>query len=72
VLAEAAENYAPSLIAQFTYDLAKEFNRFYTEEPILKEPDENYRKFKLAFAAMVARAIHKTMEMLGINVPERM
>ncbi len=72
VLAEAAENYSPSLIAQFAYDLAKEFNRFYTEEPILKEPDENYRKFKIAFATMVARAIHNAMDLLGISVPDRM
>lgn len=72
VLSEAAESYAPSMIAQFAYDLAKEFNRFYTEEPILKEPDENYRKFKIAFATMVARAIHNSMDLLGIRVPERM
>jgi arginyl-tRNA synthetase len=72
VLAEAAENYSPSLIAQFAYDLAKEFNRFYTEEPILKEPDENYRKFKIAFATMVAIAIHNAMDLLGISVPDRM
>ena len=72
VLEEAAENYAPSLIAQFAYDLAKEFNRFYTEEPILKEVDENYRKFKIAFSVMAARAIRHSMGLLGISVPQRM
>jgi arginyl-tRNA synthetase len=72
VLEDAAENYSPALIAQFAYDMAKEFNRFYTEEPILKEEDENYMKFKVAFSVMVARAIEKSMALLGIKVPYRM
>ena len=72
ILEEAAENYSPALIAQFAYDMAKEFNRFYTEEPILKEADENYMKFKVAFSVMVARAIKNSMALLGIKVPERM
>jgi len=72
VLQEAAEGYSPSLIAQFAYDLAKEFNRFYTEEPILKEDDENYKKFKLAFSVTIAEAIKRSMDLLGIRVPDRM
>jgi len=72
LLEEAAENYTPALIAQFAYDMAKEFNRFYTEEPILKEEDENYKKFKIAFSVMVARAIKNSMALLGIKVPDRM
>jgi len=72
LLDEAAENYSPALIAQFAYDMAKEYNRFYTEEPILKEQDENYMKFKIAFSIMVARAIRQSMVLLGIDVPERM
>ncbi len=72
LLDEAAENYSPALIAQFAYDMAKEYNRFYTEEPILKEEDENYMKFKIAFSVMVARAIRHSMALLGIDVPERM
>jgi arginyl-tRNA synthetase len=72
VLEEAAENYSPALIAQFAYDMAKEFNRFYTEEPILKEENENYMKFKVAFSVIVARAIEKSMSLLGIRVPDRM
>ena len=72
LLDEAAENYSPALIAQFAYDMAKEYNRFYTEEPILKEEDKNYMKFKIAFSVMVARAIKKSMALLGIDVPERM
>lgn len=69
---EAAENYSPALIAQFAYDLAKEYNRFYTEEPILKESDENFMKFKIAFSLQVVKTIKKSMVLLGINVPERM
>lgn len=69
---EAAENYSPALIAQFAYDLAKEYNRFYTEEPILKESDENFMKFKIAFSFQIVKTIKKSMALLGINVPERM
>ena len=69
---EAAETYSPAVIAQFAYDIAKEYNRFYTEEPILKETDENYMRFKVAFSAMIARVLKSSMSMLGINMPERM
>jgi len=72
LLDEAAESYSPALIAQFAYDMAKEFNRFYTEEPILKEEDENYMKFKIAFSVMVSRSIKNSMALLGVMVPERM
>jgi len=69
---EAAENYSPSVIAQFVYEVAKEYNRFYTEEPILKEEDNNYMKFKIAFSFLIAKTIRISMGLLGINVPERM
>ncbi len=72
LIAEAADNYSPSQIAQYVYDVAKEYNRFYTEESIFNEPDEGKRLFKLAFSEMVARTIHLTMGLLGIRVPERM
>jgi arginyl-tRNA synthetase len=72
VLEEAAQSYSPSLVAQFAYEVAKEYNRFYTDEPILKEESENYRKFKVAFSELVARAIRQSMALLGIDVPERM
>ncbi len=69
---EAAENYSPAIIAQFAYELAKEYNRFYTEESIFKESDENYMKFKIAFSLQVAKTIKHSMSLLGINVPDRM
>lgn len=72
IISEAAENYSPAVIAQYVYELAKEYNRFYTEEPILKEDDENYKKFKIAFSKHIAKTINKSMELLGIKVPDRM
>ncbi len=72
IIYEAAENYSPAVIAQYVYDLAKEYNRFYTEEPILKEGDENYMKFKIAFSKHIAKTINKSMGLLGIKVPDRM
>ena len=72
IIDEAAENYSPAVIAQYVYDLAKEYNRFYTEEPILKESDDNYMKFKIAFSHQVAKTIKIAMGLLGIIVPDRM
>lgn len=72
IVAEAAKNYSPSLIAQFAYDLAKEYNRFYTEVSIFKEGNENLLKFKVAFSYTVARTIKSAMGLLGIRVPDRM
>ena len=69
---EAAESYSPAIIAQFAYDIAKEYNRFYAEEPILKENNENYMKFKIAFSSQIAKTIRISMGLLGIKVPERM
>ena len=69
---DAANQYAPSVIAQYTYELAKEYNRFYTEVSILGEQDENRRKFKLSFSHQVAKTIQTAMRLLGIDVPERM
>ncbi|MGF1637882.1 MAG: arginine--tRNA ligase [Cyclobacteriaceae bacterium] len=69
---EAAESYSPSLIAQFAYDLAKGYNRFYTELSVFNEPDESRRNFRLAFSHLCAKTIEKAMGLLGIKVPERM
>jgi arginyl-tRNA synthetase len=69
---EAALNYAPSTIAQFAYDLAKEYNRFYTEESIFGEKNAALRRFKIAFSDLVAKTIRHSMGLLGIEVPDRM
>lgn len=68
----AGETYAPSVIAQYVYDLAKEYNRFYAELSIFNEQDEQARAFRIALSYMVANVIKKGMSMLGIDVPDRM
>jgi len=69
---EAAKEHAPSVIANYVYDLAKEFNRFYTELSILKEENPTIKNFRLALSYMTAQTINKGMGLLGIEVPERM
>jgi len=69
---EAAKLYSPSSIAQYVYDLAKEYNRFYTEVSIFGEKDESLLRFRVAFSYAVARTIKTAMSLLGINVPDRM
>ena len=69
---EAGENYAPDIIAQYVFDLAKEYNRFYQEIAIFAEEDEQLLQFRVAMSAMVARVISHGMALLGIRVPEQM
>lgn len=68
----AAQDYAPSVIAQYVYELAKEYNRFYAELSIFQEPDMNCRQFRVVLSAQTARIIKSAMALLGIEVPERM
>lgn len=71
-LQEASENYAPSVIANYCYELAKNYNRFYTEVSIFNEENTNRRNFRVALSALTARTIKHGMGLLGIEVPERM
>jgi arginyl-tRNA synthetase len=71
-LAEAAQNYAPSVIAQYAYDLAKAFNGLYAEVGILAEPNLTIKQYRLALIRAVAETILQAMALLGIRVPERM
>ncbi len=68
----AAKEYSPAQIANYSYDLAKLYNKFYHEEPILKAEDEDVRNFRLSLSASTATVIRKSMNLLGIEVPERM
>jgi len=68
----AGKEYSPALIANYIYDLAKEFNRFYQETPIFKEEDSEKRIFRLQLSLFIADIIRKGMQLLGIRVPERM
>ena len=69
---EAAAAYSPALIANFAYDLAKEFNQYYHETPILKEPDSSLLSMRLALIDTLAATLRKAMGILGIELPERM
>ncbi len=69
---EAAETYSPAVIANYIYDVAKAYNRFYAEVSIFNEDDESALAFRIAFSAMVANVIKTGMELLGIEVPEKM
>lgn len=69
---EAADNYSPALIANYTYDLVKEFNSFYQQVSILGEKDEVKRGFRVQLSKKVARVIQDAFRLLGIQVPERM
>src|SRR5699024_4631688 len=72
IVEQAANEYSPSLIANYTYDLVKEYNQFYHEYSILHEEDENTRNLRLILSANVAKTIRHGMDLLGIEVPERM
>lgn len=72
VVHQAGEEYSPAVIANFGYDLAKEFNQFYQELPILKEEDASVREFRLALTSLTGQVIASAMHLLGINVPEKM
>ena len=68
----AANEFAPSVIAQYVYDLAKQYNRLFTEVSIFGEEDLNKRAFRVALSALTAQTIKLSMGLLGIEVPERM
>ena len=68
----AGEQFAPSVIAAYAYDLAKQFNGYYHDHSILKEENSAVRSLRLMLATEVARVIRSAMSLLGINVPERM
>lgn len=69
---EAGEMYSPALIANYVYELVKEYNQFYHECPILTEENAEIRNLRLVISEMVAKVINTGMKLLGINVPERM
>jgi len=68
----AAEAYSPAMVANYAYDLAKAFNSFYQDTPILREANPDVKAFRVALCAAVAQALKNTMNILGIEVPERM
>lgn len=69
---EAGTEYSPAFIANYIYDLVKEYNQFYHDFSILKEENEELKKFRLVLSANVAKIVKAGMALLGIEVPERM
>ena len=72
VVRQAGTDYSPSVIANYCYDLVKEYNQFYHDYSILREEDEAVRLFRLVLSAEVAKIVRLGMGLLGIEVPERM
>ena len=71
-IAEAGRDFSPAVMAQYVYDLAKNYNKFYQEVSIFNENDQNKLQFRIAFSKIVAEVIEKGMGLLGIHVPDRM
>jgi arginyl-tRNA synthetase len=72
VINSAAREYSPAHIANYVFELAKLFNKFYHEESILKAEEVEVRHFRLDLASATASIINKSMKLLGIRVPSRM
>ncbi len=72
IVKQAGEDYSPSIIANYTYDLVKEYNQFYHDFSILREENEAVKVFRLALSENVAKVVRLGMGLLGIEVPDRM
>jgi arginyl-tRNA synthetase len=71
-LTEAAREYSPAVIANYVFELAKEYNKFYQNIPIFSEEDVSKLKLRVALSETIANAIKKAMSLLGISVPDKM
>ncbi len=71
-IASAANAYSPAMVANYAYELAKAFNSFYQDTPILREENQQLKMMRISLCAAVASALKNTMNILGIEVPERM
>jgi arginyl-tRNA synthetase len=72
VVNESASNFSPAIVANYCYDLVKEYNQFYHDFPILKEADEKQKLFRLKLTETTGKVIRNGMALLGIECPERM
>jgi arginyl-tRNA synthetase len=71
-IAEAAKEYSPAIIAQYVYDIAKEYNKFYAELSIFNEMNSENLRFRVIYSKLVANVINRGMALLGIEVPNQM
>jgi arginyl-tRNA synthetase len=69
---DAGREYNPAIIANYVYDLAKLYNRFYRESPVNKESDENLKSFRVLLTQTTGQVLHQALSLLGIKAPERM
>jgi arginyl-tRNA synthetase len=72
IIEEAGNNYSPAILANYTYELVKEYNTFYQSSVILKEENESLRNFRIILSEKTATIVKDAMLLLGIEVPERM
>lgn len=72
VIKEAGDTFSPALLANYAYDLAKEYNQYYHDYPVMKEEDPDVRTLRLRIAALTARTLKDALSLLGIEMPERM
>lgn len=72
IVKEAGSGYSPAIVANYCYELGKEYNQFYHDHPILTENDRSKRDLRLLLSATVGKVIKSGMKLLGIDVPERM
>jgi arginyl-tRNA synthetase len=72
VVAEAGKNYSPAVVANYCYELVKEYNQFYHDHSILNASENNVRDFRLVLSEAVGKVIKSGMALLGIEMPERM
>ena len=72
VIEQAARDYTPALLAHYVYDMAKYYNRFYQELSIFNESDDNLVIFRIGLSRLTAKVIRRSMNLLGIEVPNRM
>ena len=71
-VAEAGAAHSPALVANYAYELAKEFNQYYHDTPILREENQELLQTRLVLVETIAKVLCKAMSILGINLPERM
>jgi arginyl-tRNA synthetase len=72
VVSEAGKSLSPAIVANYCYELAREYNQFYQEIPVLREPDGGKLRFRLALSEFTGDVIKRGMGLLGIQVPEKM
>ena len=72
VIQESATNYSPAVIANYTYELVKEYNSFYQNTPVLNAENEDVKMFRVALSETVSSVVKNSMKLLGVEVPNQM